>query len=1074
MAHSHRTSPASTPALRRTFTAALAGLLALGLWSPSAFAAAGPGQVAPPEPDLLDVDLTGEPFQDAAMDREPTVVGAEPPIAPGPALGRPVASFDGTNAVRYDVSGIYDTSELTVECTIRVGGPAAEVDNRNNFCGSKEAGGFSLNAGEQVKVLLNVDGTYYTVESDIAHGVWYHVTGVWDGATLALYLNGDLVDEVAAAGEQITTPSAEYFYLAADTDPAGDPEFLVTGQLAQAALYSRALSAEEVGSRHAQVFAEQTDQEPSFELTSPDPDSQLRAPTTLAAHVQNADLLAGDLSLSLDGEHVMLGDEIGPGLSRGEHTLAYQGLDRLGHAIAGDITITSAAIPTRDGTTQSSGDGSAQLTARSTHPTGGALRTTFLAGDVSAAEQAESGSIRAAAFDREAGVAGDVVLDEASAVDDPLLPSDGEEFDTAASAKIPALRADVPFTSAGQSVVWRGNADPAREVHLLLLSAETGRYEVADSARGSADRQIQLSTSATEENDVDGVVRTLVVGVDPFTDDLDNPVEDSFEDSGEIDFSLMHITDTQYMVGAATNPNKPPAEQDEWLAGYQDSYRWLAEHGEEHEVEFVAHTGDLIDSWANDTDPGRAIAQFELASQSQEILEETGIPNAVLPGNHDNLGGQESGPDSLYNSYFGPERYEQLAQSEGWQLRDAEYHPWKPGDNDNGYVLFSAGGEDFVVVTLGYHVTEEEADWASGVFDEYSTRNGIVMTHAAHKTSTQTDGRDGVRTADGELISERVMEENPNVMLLLAGHVTGVTINVRQDVGQNGNNVVELTHDYQGYRIGTDHLGLTDIGNYDGDTPVTFGATFFRLLQFDLDRGELSVDTYSAYLDEFGATDYDTDGRYNGEEDDFRVPIQTQGRTTAFSTDTLLGLTPTAEIIGAVTHGSGEDATVTWEDLEDGTPYGWFAVTRDVVETDDADRLRTLALTSTAQADLDEGIVQFGMFTGVGEVQGSEPAPTEPDPELPVPDEPVSVSPGAGQAPAPGGGAAVAEPGPGEAPAPGQPVPEQPVPGQPPAPAAAGSPSSGLASTGAEQLPLLFAALLLVLTGVTLRRRVRA
>lgn len=1045
MVHPHRTSPLPTSVLRRALTAALAGVLALGLWSVSA--AAEPGQAASPEPDLLDVDLTGQTFQDSAMDREPTVVGTKPPIEAGPALGRPVATFDGSNAVRYDVSGIYDTGELTVECTIRVGGPESEVDDRNNFCGSKEAGGFSLNAGDQVKVLLNVDGTYHTVAADIAHGVWYHVAGVWDGTTLALYLNGELVDEVAAAGDQITTPSAEYFYLAADTDPAGDPEFLVTGQLAQAALYSSALSAEEVASRYAQVFAEQTEEEPSFELTSPDPDSRLRAPTTLAGDVQREDLLAGALSLSLDGEPVALGDEIGPGLSRGEHTLSYEGLDQLGRAIAGEVTITSAAIPTGDGTSQSSGDGTAELTARATHPSGGALRTTFLEGDVAAAEQAESGSIPAAAFDREDGVAGDVELAEATAVDDPLVPADSEVFDTAASADLPALRADVPFTSAGQSLVWRGNVDPAREVHLLLLNTETGRYEVADSARGSADHQIQLSAPAGEQNDGDGVVRTLVVGVDPFVDDLENPVEDGFEDADGVDFSLMHITDTQYMVGAATNPDKPPAEQDEWLAGYQDSYRWLAEHGAEHQVEFVAHTGDLVDAWANDADRERAIAQFEVASQSQELLEQTGVPNAVLPGNHDNLNGQESGPDSLYNSYFGPERYEELAQSEGWQQRDAEYHPWRAGDNDNGYVLFSAGGEDFVVVTLGYQVTAEEADWASSVFEEYSTRNGIVMTHAAHKTSTQPDGRDGARSADGELISERVMAQNPNVMLLLAGHVTGVTINVRQDVGRNGNNVVELTHDYQGYRIGTDHLGLTEIGNYDGDTPVTFGATFFRLLQFDLDRGELSVDTYSAYLDEFGATDYDTDERYNGAEDDFRVPIQTQSRTTAFSTDALLGLTPTEETIGAVTHDSGEDATVTWEGLEEDVPYGWFAVTRDVVQTDSADRLRTIALTSTAQADLDEGIVQFGMFTGTGQAQGSEPVPMEPDPAEPDPAEPDPVTPDPGAGPAPGGGTAVT---------------------------AADAPRSELANTGAEQLPLLLVALLTVLTGATIRRKVRA
>lgn len=1047
MSGAYRMPPPLVSLLRRTLPAVLAGVLALSLWSVPVAADSSHARAALPEPDLLDVDLASESFADAAAGREATVVGAEPPIEQEVAIGRAVATFDGTNAVRYDVSGIYSTGELTVECTIRVGGPVSEVDDRNNFCGSKEAGGFSLNAGEQVKVLINVDGTYYTVAADISHGVWYHVAGVWDGDTLALYVNGELVDEVAADGAEIKPPSAEYFYLAADTDPAGDPEFIATGQLAQAALYSQALSPEDVATRYTEVFAEQTGEHPSFELTSPDPGSRMRAPTALAGQVRDEELLAGDLTLTLDGEEVALGEEIGPGLSRGEHVLAYHGLDRLGNAVSGEIPFSSVAIPTGEGTTQSSEAGSAQLTARASHPTGGALRTTFLTGDVSTAEQAQAGSISAASFDREDGVAGDVELQDAHDVAEPLLPADGEELESPASSQIPALRAEVPFTTTGQSAVWRGSIDPAREAHLLLFNTDTGRYEIADSARGSADRQIQLSASVAAENDADGVVRILVLGVDPFTDDLDSPVEDGFEDPDNVDFSLMHITDTQYMVGGATNPNKPPAEQEVWTAGYQDSYRWLAEHAAEHKIEFVAHTGDLADAWANDADRERAIAQFELASQSQQILDETGIPNAVLPGNHDNLSGQDSGPDSLYNSYFGAERYQELAQSEGWQQRDAEYHPWQPGDNDNGYVLFSAGGEDFVVVTLGYHVTQEEADWASGVFDEYSTRNGIVMTHAAHKSSTQPDGRDGVRTADGEMISERILEENPNVMLFLAGHVTGATINVRQDVGQNGNNVVELTHDYQGYRIGTDHLGLTDLGNYDGDTPVTFGATFFRLLQFDLDRGELSVDTYSAHLDEFGATEYDPSERYDGTEDDFRVPIQTQGRTTDFTTDALVGLTPTETIIGAVTHDSGEDATVTWEDLEAAVPYGWFAVTRDVVETDDARTLRALALSGTDGASFAEGIVQFGLFTGTAAAQDSQAAGADPAGGAAAPDAPTSEQSDAvvdhDRA--------------------GTPVPP-PAPGQ----------RTELAYTGAAGPPLLLAAATLVLIGAMLRRRVSA
>src|SRR5699024_3721539 len=84
----------------------------------------------------------------------------------------------------------------------------------------------------------------------------------------------------------------------------------------------------------------------------------------------------------------------------------------------------------------------------------------------------------------------------------------------------------------------------------------------------------------------------------------------------------------------------------------------------------------------------------------------------TMPGNHDNWTGRDTGPDNLYNQYFGPERYEALEQTAGWQARDASHHPWKEGDNDNHYDLFSAEGLEFVVVSLGYDVTEEEAAWA--------------------------------------------------------------------------------------------------------------------------------------------------------------------------------------------------------------------------------------------------------------------------------------------------------------------------------------------------------------------------
>src|SRR5690606_14661805 len=120
-------------------------------------------------------------------------------------------------------------------------------------------------------------------------------------------------------------------------------------------------------------------------------------------------------------------------------------------------------------------------------------------------------------------------------------------------------------------------------------------------------------------------------------------------------------------------------------------------------IAYVAHTGDVIENWnTNDTDREVAVQEYEFASQTQEILEETGVVHSVLPGNHDNRGGNDVTTDSLFNQYFGPERYEALAEQDSWKAAGAEYHPWKEGDNENSYTLFSAAGRDFITVSLGY------------------------------------------------------------------------------------------------------------------------------------------------------------------------------------------------------------------------------------------------------------------------------------------------------------------------------------------------------------------------------------
>lgn len=1109
-----RSRPSALSSLRptavRTAAVALAAALALSMAPATALAvpsglpaapvpAGGPGgaparaplpepTVEAPAPDVLDVDVDGT--ADRARGRTVTPFGAQPPIGPDAALGRDVLSFDGTNALRYDYADGFTatSSALTLECTVRFDGglTAGDAESTGNFCGAKEAGGYSLTAyGSTLKIMVNVDGKYHGAGVTVREGVWYHVVGVWDGQEVALYLDGKKVAEKDAPGTAITPPkeAARQFFLGADTNGSGNPQFHGTTSVAGAGIFGRALSAEEITARYVQAFSDRSDADVTAQVTSPAGGSHLTGPTTFAATVEHEELLAAPLEFTLDQKPVVLGDEIGPGLAAGEHTIEYRGTDAFGQEVSGSSTFSSAAIPVADGASQEAADGSARLTARATHPSGGHLDTTFLEGDVAPARGTSQGTIDPAAFGEDGSLPADTELTDPQGTDDALRPADDAQLEAPVSARTPALRTDLDFTGDGQQILWRGQADPSRAVGLLLLDTTTGRYEVVDTSRGAADRTIELSAPASDRHDDGGTVRALVVGVDPFADDLDAPVRDGFEDPDSFDFSLMHITDPQYLSEGATQ--RPSAEERKvWASAYTDSYDWVAEHGAEHKVAYVAHTGDVIENWnTNDEDRDVAIEEFEFASGAQKVLEDTGVVHSVLPGNHDNRGGGDVGEDSLFNDYFGPERYEALEEKETWKQAGVEYHPWKPGDNQNSYTLFTAADRDVIAISLGYDVTEEEVAWAGEVLDQYPGRNAILLTHAYNKPSDSADGRGAGFSHDGLLIRDEVLAKHPKVALVLSGHEHGVSISVRKDVGQRGNNVVELLADYQFYEVGSDQLDLTEVGGYGQDTGLRFGAAFFRLLQFDLDAGEMSVDTDSPHLDEFGATEYDDKQRYDGHEDDFRLPVQFEGRTTTFRTDAVIGLTPSDRVIGETTHASGEPATVTWDGLEDGRAYGWFAVSRDAGtgEAVDAPQLRSRALRATP-AELDGGIVQFSAFTATGAEIDDTPGEPGPDDDGsgdgngggdgPGSDNGSGSGSGSGDAGAGTGDGSTA--GSGTAASPGA-APADHGTERTPGPATAGAGRTGaLPRTGAEVLPWALAAAGLIAAGsvlVRLRRR---
>ncbi|MER7251548.1 Ig-like domain repeat protein [Kribbella sp. NPDC000426] len=749
-----------------------------------------------------------------------------------------------------------------------------------------------------------------------------------------------------------------------------------TTAIADGAHTIEAVVADKTATRHFTV----DNSAPTVDSSVPAEGQRITSTIALMVNVEDATGLSGTPLITLDGTPVKQGDQIGHGLPAGAHTIAVTAADTLGNTATREIHFTSASIPdvptNLTAAVTGVNDQTARLTAQIPGETGVQLNATFTKADVVTPVQGYQGE--AADVPTSLDVAHDKTVDVNS-----LKPLDGKTVDTTSSRDVVFQRYDLNV-SQDSTLRWEGTIDPKRVVALRAWDPTAKKWVALTSGRGTAGESTVLTAPVPAQYRDGGVVHVLVTGEDPFADDLsprdasaqDN--KDHFEDPASYDFSIAHFTDTQYLTEGAAGGTyddwdgvKEPSdvmtaeEQAIWAAAYRNEVQWIADNSAGRKIQYAAHTGDVIendyyDPLAKNPDgslqrPGlneEVEKELALASSYQDILDKKGVVNQVIAGNHDNQLGAETGPASRFSKTFSAERYQQVAK--GWPA-GSEYHAWDekvnqdgsitPGkDNQNNYVLFSAGGLDFVAVGLSYGVTPQEANWADSIFKRYKDRNGILLSHDYLRPSTNPDGRDtGFSSPDGSPLYKQVVESNPNVFLVLAGHEHGVGTNLKTKVGVTvAHDVVELLADYQFYTVPAGELWPTLVdaaGNIDvnGDgTPdhkatdrLQFGASFLRLLQFDVKRAEMHIDTYSPFLNNFGATEYDirqdgsqTKPRYNGAEDNLTLPVDLTTRKTSFTTDSLAAYVPNG-VIGTDNVVANGTATTTWSGLTPATSYGW-------------------------------------------------------------------------------------------------------------------------------------------------------
>jgi phosphodiesterase/alkaline phosphatase D-like protein/mono/diheme cytochrome c family protein len=258
-------------------------------------------------------------------------------------------------------------------------------------------------------------------------------------------------------------------------------------------------------------------------------------------------------------------------------------------------------------------------------------------------------------------------------------------------------------------------------------------------------------------------------------------------------FTLVIIPDTQFYT-AQTNGGT--------MAMYTAQTQWVVDNRVSRNIAAVAHLGDMTDN-DNTTEWQRAETAMAILENPATTGLTYGIPYVPCFGNHDdNSGG------TLYDQYFGVSRFS------GRSYYGGHYG----SNNKNHYILFSAGGLDWVMVSLQFHPDEVAGalDWADGIFASYPNRKGILITH-----SMLYPGLDW--SPGGENIYN-ALKDRPNLILAASGHLNGS--NYRTDV-YNGNKLTTMVSNYQGDANG--------------------GNGYLRYLEIDPALNQVRAFTYSPY-----------------------------------------------------------------------------------------------------------------------------------------------------------------------------------------------------------------------------------
>ena len=574
------------------------------------------------------------------------------------------------------------------------------------------------------------------------------------------------------------------------------------------------------------------------------------------------------IKATLDGEAITLPYEISSGmLNSGEHTLSIETQDNAGNTSVKTVVFSTTTEMPNAPEILSPVDGAvlegtkADIKVKVTDPTDDHMKVQFYEGFK---YLPKDDNIKAYANTSFTEPPKQVTSDSDQIImeEEKISETDGEYLEISSTDQFPYHRFEVNIDESVDKndellIDWVGKSLEGRRISMYLWNYDANRWEIKDwhVAEDESNFKLQASIFTTEEYVKDNKVQAII--------------QDEIASSAAFDYSFVWMSDTQYY-------------SESYPFIYDKMTSWISQEKENLNIQYVFHTGDLVDkSYMED--------QWINADRSMKTLEDAGIPYGVLAGNHDV--NHTENDYTKYYEYFGADRF-----------KDETYYGESYKNNRGHYDILNVNGNEYLMIYMGWGVNDEDMVWINQVLEEHPNSIAILNFHEYLSIT-------GQRSTIGNEIYEKVVKPNENVVAVLSGHFHDAEILV-DEIDDDGNGIT----DRKVYQILADYQAGSE-----------GGQGYLRLFKINQNSNKISVETYSPYLDKYNF--YNADSCPG--KDQFEMEIDLGPQKKLVATDSFKVQVYTDNLIDEVKNvKSGEIAQTSLKNLlklKTNTKYGWYA-----------------------------------------------------------------------------------------------------------------------------------------------------